>query len=177
MDVAEAIKARRSVRSYETNKKIEPEKLRLVLEAARLAPSAYNKQDCRYIVIDNKETLRELARACEDQNFIADAGAAICCCATNPQHWLSSGERTYPLDMAVAASFMMLQATELGLASCWIGAYSVSRVRRLLRIPEEVRVACIIVIGHPHYVPAPTTRKPMEEIFAAEHYDQPYAAD
>lgn len=173
MDIAEAIKKRRSVRSYK-NQPLEPEKLALVLEAARLAPSAYNNQDWRFVVVQNKETLAELSHVCDDQAYIAEAGAAIVCCSTNPEHTLSSEERAYPMDLSIAASFMMLQAVELELATCWVGAYNPNRLKRLLRIPEEARVACILVVGYPHYIPVETTRKPLEEIAAAEHFDQPF---
>ena len=175
MEVAKAIKKRRSVRSFK-NQPIEPEQLEKILEAARLAPSAFNNQDWRFVVVRNRETLQALARACDDQEFVAEAGAVICCCATKSEHVLSNGEPAYALDLAIAGSFIMLQATELELGSCWTGAYQSERVKRLLRIPEEVRVVGIIALGHSHYVPSATARKPLAEVVADEHFDQPYEA-
>ena len=173
MEVAKAIKKRRSVRSFK-NEPLEPEKLEQILEAARLAPSAFNNQDWRFVVVRNRETLKDLARACEDQDFVAGAGAVICCCATKTEHVLPNGELAYALDLAIAGSFIMLQATELELGSCWIAAYQSERVKRLLRIPETARVVSIIALGHSHYVPYATARKPLAEIAADEHFDQPH---
>lgn len=173
MDVAKAIRERRSIRSFE-NKRVEKEKIELVLEAARLAPSAWNRQDWRFVVIRNKETLKKLAVACEDQQHIAEADTLICLCATNPNEKMSGGERAYPIDLSIAASFMMLQAIELELGTCWIGAFNRDRVKTLLRIPDEVRIVSLLAVGYPHYVPAPSGRKELPEVAAAEHFDQPY---
>jgi nitroreductase len=173
MDVSEAIKKRRSIRSF-AKTRIEKEKLEKVLEAARLAPSAWNKQDWRFIVVRNKETLDKLAKACDDQKHVAEADTVICLCGTNPKEKMSGGEMAYSIDLAIAASFMMLQSTEMELGSCWIGAFNRHKVRTLLRIPDGVRVVSLLALGYPHYKPAPTNRRDLSEIVAEEHYDQPY---
>jgi nitroreductase len=173
LDVAQAIRNRRSIRSY-SDRKIEKEKLRAILEAGRLAPSAYNRQEWRFVVVRNKSRLKDLARACDNQEFVAEADTLICCCATESKHIATGGERTYPLNIACAVSFMMLEAVEQELGCCWIGAYNASRIKRLLRIPEEIRVVSLLVLGYPHYTPPPTERKKLGEVFAAEHYEQPF---
>jgi nitroreductase len=173
MDVAEAIKSRRSIRSF-AKTPVEREKIALVLEAARLAPSAWNKQDWRFVVVRNKETLKKLSLACDDQVHVAEADTVICCCGTNPNEFMSGGEKAYRIDLSIAASFMILQAVELGLGTCWIGAYNRDKVKTLLRVPDGVRVVSLIAIGYPHYVPAPTERKPLREVAAAENFNQPF---
>jgi nitroreductase len=161
------------VRSFEPTP-VEKEKIAQVLEAARLAPSAWNHQEWRFVVVRNKETLKKLALACENQAHVGEADTVICCCGTNPRMFMSGGEKAYRIDLSIAASFMTLQAVELGLGTCWIGAYNRDKVKRLLRIPDGVRVVSLLAIGYPHYIPAPTDRKPLNEIAAAENYEQPY---
>ncbi|MCK4856815.1 MAG: nitroreductase family protein [candidate division Zixibacteria bacterium] len=173
MDVAEAIKTRRSIRSYQ-NVPIEKEKIEKILQAAQLAPSAGNYQNWRFVMVRNKETIKKLAVICANQSFIADVDTVICCCGTKPDHVMSGGEKSYCVDVSIAMSFMMLQATELGIGTCCIGAYNQAKVKTLLRIPDDVRVASLLTFGYPHFTPAPTDRKPLAEIIAVEHYLQPY---
>jgi nitroreductase len=69
---------------------------------------------------------------------------------------------------------MMLQATELGLGSCWIGTFNEAKLKKLLRIPEEIKVVCLISFGYPHFVPPGADRKPLSEIVTIEHFAQPH---
>lgn len=173
MDVSEAIATRRSIRSFKPDP-IEKEKLRKLVEAARLAPSALNRQDWRIVTVRNKETLKKLAKICDDQQFVAEADTLFVCCATRTEHIMSGGEKAYRLDVAIAMSFIMLQAVELGLGSCWIGAYNQDRLKRLLRIPDKVRVVSLLAVGYPHYVPGATGRKQLPELIASENFTQSF---
>jgi nitroreductase len=173
MNVSEAISKRRSVRSY-TSAPVEPEKLELILQAARLSPSARNQQIWKFVVVRNKETKENLVHVCDEHAFLAEADTMICCCATKADLVLPNGEATHTMDLAVAASFMMLQATELGIGSCWIGTFNEAKLKKLLRIPEEIRVVCLISLGYPHFVPPASDRKPLSEIVSIEHFAQPH---
>jgi nitroreductase len=173
VNVSEAINKRRSIRSYK-NQPVEKEKLDLILQAARLSPSARNQQIWKFVVVRNKEALKKLAHACEDQMFVAEADTAICCCALVSDDFLANGEATHTLDLSVAITMMMLQATDLELGTCWIGAFNQDKVRRMLRIPEEVRIVSLLAIGYPHFTPPATDRKPLSEIMAVENFAQPW---
>ena len=85
MDVFEAIKKRESVREY-LPKPVEDEKIIKILEAGRLAPSASNRQEWRYVVVRDEETRRKLMRAANNQNFVAEAPVVIACCAETDNH-------------------------------------------------------------------------------------------
>lgn len=173
MNVSEAISKRRSVRSYKSAP-VEKEKLELILQAARLAPSARNQQIWKFIVVRNKETQKNLAYACEDQMFVAEADIVICSCALKCNDFLSNGEATHTMDLSIATSLMMLQATELGLGSCWVGAFNQDKVKKLLRVPDDVKVVSILTVGYPHFIPPATDRKKISEIIAVENFAQPY---
>ena len=107
MTVAEAIRNRYSCRAYE-DKPVEQEKLNHVLEAARLAPSAKNLQDWRFVIVTDKQTRLKLAEAANNQTFIADAGAIVVACS-NSDHVMRCGQPIAPIDVAIALEHIALQ--------------------------------------------------------------------
>ena len=168
MNVMEAIKTRRSVRSYQ-DRPVEEEKLQQVLEAGRLAPSSANRQEWRFVVVRDAGTRMNLMSAAKNQPFVGQAPVIIACCAETDQHVMTCGEMCYSIDVAIAVDHMTLAAWELGLGTCWIGAFYADQVREILGIPEEVPVVELLALGYPEKVPSPTGRLPMEEIV---HWDR-----
>jgi len=169
MDVMTAIQTRRSIRSYQ-DRPIEEEKLRLVLEAGRLAPSASNRQEWRFVVARDPDTRRKLALAANNQDFVGEAAAVIAACALETKRHMACGEKPYPIDLAIAVDHMTLKATEEGLGTCWIGAFQQERVKGILGIPEEVRVVALLPIGYPEHQPEARPRKPFDEVVAFEKW-------
>ncbi len=159
MTVAEAIRLRKSVRAW-VDRPVEEEKLRAVLEAGRLAPSASNKQEWRFVVVREEATRRKLGPAARDQAFVGEAPVVIACCAVTDEHRMSCGQLCYPIDCAIAIDHMTLAATELGLGTCWIGAFHEDKVKALLGIPEDVRVVELLPLGYPAD-PSPKDKKRM----------------
>lgn len=168
MDVMEAIRTRRSVRKF-SEKPIEEEKLKLVLEAARLAPSATNAQNWRFIVVRDKEKLQRLMEAADGQPFVGEAPCAIVVCGTK-RRIMDCGQPTDTVDCSIAASFMLLAAHSLGLGTCWLGHFYADKVKKALRIPEEVSVVTFIPIGYPAGEPEVRSRKDLKEIVSYEKY-------
>ena len=150
MNVFEVIRKRSSIRSF-INKPVEEEKIRLVLEAGRLAPSAKNLQEWRFIVVKKWEVRQELAYAANGQMFIGEAPVVIVACAVTNEYVMSCGQHCYPIDVAIALDHISLAAVELGLGTCWIGAFNESKVKEILKIPKEVRVVQLMPIGYPAY--------------------------
>ena len=169
MDVMTAIKTRRSIRSY-ADKPLEKEKLRLVLEAGRLAPSASNRQDWRFVVVRDPVTKEKLASAANNQRFVEEAGAVIIACALETERFMPCGEKPYPVDLAIAVDHMTLKAIEEGLGTCWIGAFQQDKVKEILGIPDEVRVVALLPVGYPAQQPGARPRKPFEEVFTFEKW-------
>ncbi|MCK5641759.1 MAG: nitroreductase family protein [Gammaproteobacteria bacterium] len=170
MNVSEAIKLRRSVRSYQ-EKEVEKEKLNKVLEAARLAPSASNRQEWKFIVVKDKETKEKLAIAASDQTFIAEAPIILVACATESQSIMLCGQPRYTVDVSIAMSFIILQARELGLGTCWIGAFEEPSVKEILGIPNHIRVVAITPLGYPAQDPPARPRKKLEQIVCFDKYE------
>ena len=148
MNVFEAIMKRRSVRGF-LDKSIEDEKLNAVLEAGRLAPSAKNRQEWRFVVVKNREVRRAVAEAANGQNFVGEAPVVIVACGITDGYIMSCGQPSYPIDVAIALDHISLAAVELGLGTCWIGAFNEDRVKKILGIPEEIRVVDLMPIGYP----------------------------
>ncbi|MCW3997835.1 MAG: nitroreductase family protein, partial [Candidatus Bathyarchaeota archaeon] len=150
MNVFDAIKKRRSIRSF-LETPVEEEKLNAVLEAARLAPSAKNFQEWRFIIVKNRKVREKIAQASNEQTFIGEAPVVIVACAVTDGYVLSCGQLCYPIDVAIALDHISLVAVELGLGTCWIGAFNEKKVKQILGIPEEVRVVELMPLGYPSF--------------------------
>jgi len=168
MDVSEAIRRRYSCRSY-ADRPLEKEQLDMILEAARQAPSAKNLQDWRFVVVTDKATKKKLAVAANGQTFIENAGAIIVAC-TASDHVMRCGQAIGPIDVSIALEHMCLQATELRLATCWIGSFYADKVRAVVGIPEEVQIIELLALGHPADSPKEHRREPIESIVSLEKW-------
>ncbi|MCD6451905.1 MAG: nitroreductase family protein [Acidobacteria bacterium] len=169
MDVFEAIKKRESVREY-LPKPVEDEKIIKILEAGRLAPSASNRQEWRYVVVRDEETRRKLMRAANNQNFVAEAPVVIACCAETDNHVMRCGQLCYPIDVAISIDHMTLAAVSLGLGTCWIGSFYEDQVKEILGIPPEIRVVELLALGYPKRLRGVKNRKPLSEIVMFEKW-------
>jgi nitroreductase len=169
MTVQEAIQLRFSVRAYQ-DQPVEEDKLLRVMEAARLAPSAGNRQEWRFVLVQDPETRQALAEAANGQAFVGQAPVVVVACAEGDPHVMTCGQLCYPIDVAIALEHLALQATAEGLGTCWIGAFQEDEVRKLLGIPAHVRVVELMPLGYPA-AQAPTKRRlTMEEIVKREKW-------
>jgi nitroreductase len=166
MDVAQAIRSRYSCRNY-SDRPLEKDKLHAVLEAARLAPSAKNLQDWRFVVVTDEQTKKKLAAAANNQTFLEAAGAIIVACTVS-DHVMRCGQAVGPIDVAIALEHMCLQATELGLATCWIGSFYQDKVKQVAGIPENVMIVELLALGYPADTPRQSRREPIEQIVSLE---------
>ncbi|MBN2336143.1 nitroreductase family protein [Candidatus Bathyarchaeota archaeon] len=168
MNVFDAIKTRRSVRRYKPEP-IPKEHLKQILEAARLAPSAGNRQPWRFVVATDPVLKKKLGVVARNQTWISDAGAIVAALAMdpkNPEVYEMWAER----DVMTAVEHMVLSAWELGYGTCWLGAFTEEKVKELLGVPEEMKVIVLLSIGVPDQKPGPKGRKPFEELFYGDRY-------
>ncbi len=168
MDLFEAIRGRRSVRSF-MDRPVEEEKLCAVLEAGRLAPSARNLQDWRFVVVRDAATRKRLAEAARNQEFVGQAPVVIAACGTSDMI-MTCGQPAYALDVAIAVDHMTLAAVAEGLGTCWIGAFYEESVKEILGIPEQIRVVALLLLGYSAQAARPTPRKKLDEILAYERW-------
>ena len=163
MTVQEAIQNRYSVRAYQ-DQAVEEDKLGRVLEAARLAPSAGNRQEWRFVVVREAETRQRLMDAANGQVFVGQAPVVIAACAEGEQHVMTCGQLSYPIDVAIALEHIALAATAEGLGTCWIGAFKEDQVKKILGLPEGVRVVQLMPLGYPANEAPAKRRLGIEEI-------------
>ncbi|HIH01550.1 TPA: nitroreductase [Thermoplasmata archaeon] len=170
MEVLDAIKARRSVRAYSTTA-VPDEVLEKVLDAGRLAPSAHNGQPWHFIVVKDEAKRQEMSKA-RWAKFLKESPVVIVGCGD-----AKASPEWYVVDTTIALQNMVLAATSEGLGTCWIGSFDEGLVRRLLKLPEQLKVVAMIALGHPRKkfdlaaaVVRGSNRKPMDEIVSHEEY-------
>jgi nitroreductase len=162
MAVLDAIRKRYSCRSYQ-DKSIEQDKLDCILEAARLAPSARNTQDWRFVVVTDKAIKSKVAGTTNRPEVFEKAGAIIAACS-NSDYVMRCGQAIGPIDVAIALEHISLQAADLGLGTCWIGSFDAGKVRQILTIPEDVAIIELMAVGYPADSKPEPKREPIEQI-------------
>ena len=168
MTVLEAIRKRYSCRAYQ-DRKIEREKLDIIFEAARLAPSARNTQDWRFVVVTDEETKRQVAATTNRPAVFEKAGAIIVACS-NSDYVMRCGQAIAPIDVAIALEHICLQAAELGLGTCWIGSFEPAKVEQILNIPDDIVIIELMAIGYPADSKPEPKREPIEKIVCYEKW-------
>ena len=167
MDTLETILSRRSVRKYRTDP-ITPEHFRQILQAGHQAPSAANRQPWHFVLVTEAAQKQELAKACRNQMWIADAA-----CILVGVGLVEKSPKWYPVDVAIAMENMILTAHSLGYGSCWIGAFEADEVKAVCEIPAECEVVALTPLGVPDVKPDARTRKDWDEVFSGGVYGQP----
>ena len=149
MDFETVIKTRRSVRSFASTD-VPDELLDRVLDAARSAPSANNKQPWHFVLVRDRSIRRRLAEVAAGQAFIAKAPVVIACCGqkyTDTYSWI--GSNMHVVDVTIAVDHLTLAARNEGLGTCWIGAFDHEAARQLLKVPDTHSVVMIVPVGYP----------------------------
>ena len=204
MDVVDAIKARRTVRSY-SERPVADELIEGLLEAARLAPSALNFQPWRFVVVTDRAKIDGIVAASYGQTWIAQAPVVIVCCAdTMPgqrmeryRQMVASGRFPQSLvdefarharekgltrqaatmkDTVIAMEHMALRAVELGLSSGIVGIFNDDIIKELLAIPREMIIVNILMVGYATEVPPPRPRFEMSAIAFRNEFGRPWTA-
>ena len=156
MDIFEAIKTRRSVRRFE-DRPVPEELIRKIVEAGQWAPSACNRQDWKFIIVDSTEVKEKLLRE-TTAHFVGKAPLLIFVVYSNRTDNLEY--RDHLLSAAMAAQNMQLAAHALGLGSCCINNLPIkSRLRRILNIPRSYDPVALLCMGYPKALPKPLKRK------------------
>lgn len=176
MDTLEAIRTRRAIRTYDPDHTISDAELRTMLSAARMAPSAFNIQHCRFVVVRDPALRRELRAVAWDQAHVTDASVLIVVCADrdawkkNPARYFNGAPQDVQQMMAekilayyegrewvqqdetmrssgLAAQTLMLAAADMGYQSCPMDGFDYEAVGRLINLPPNHVVAMFVVIG------------------------------
>jgi nitroreductase len=169
MGFLELAKKRYSVRAYKPVS-VENDKLQKVLEAARLAPTACNLQPFQFIVIHTKGKETELRRIYGASWFV-QAPIVICACGTPSQSWVrSDGKNYWEVDVTIAMDHLILAAADLGLGTCWVGAFNPDAAREVLSLPDDVEPIAFTPLGYPDDQPGYKNRKSMDKLVRYEQW-------
>ena len=169
MELMEAIKKRYSCRSYQ-GRPVEAEKLNQILEAARLAPSARNLQDWRFVVVTDADKRKALEGATANQKFVGQAPVVLVACSETARRMNCCGQPYSSIDVSIALEHIALAATALGLGTCWIGSFYPYKVRTILNIPSHIEVVQLMTLGYPADTPTERNRLPIEQIVCRERW-------
>jgi nitroreductase len=170
LDIYSAIDTRKSVRAFKDTG-VPDDVMTRLLEAARMAPSASNRQEWRFVVVRDSGARERLITAARGQRFVGQAPVVLVCCAETDEHKMPCGQLAYPIDVAIAVDHIALCAAAEGLGTCWIGAFDEGDVKDILGIPPEIRVVVLLPLGYPQ---DPTrvekSRRSLEEIARYDHW-------
>jgi nitroreductase len=163
MDIFEAIKKRRSIRSY-TGEAIPKEDLKKIVDAGRLAPCGRNRQPWDFIVVTNQAMIQKLSIAAE---WSAKAGAMIAVVMDNctSKYWVEDG--------SAAVENILLAATALGYGTCWLEGNALPHedsIKEWLNIPDNLKLLTLIPVGVPVEWPDPKGKKPLDEVLHWETF-------
>ena len=174
MDLYQVMKERRSVRKY-LNEPVPDEKLKRILEAARIAPSWSNLQCWRFVIVGDHERKKTIAASMPDNNPARravgeTAPLVIVLCADPSESGNPDGKDFYMLDAGLAMQQLMLAAHAEGLGTCWVGWFEEEKVRRACAIPEQYRVVALSPLGIPEKQPSERPRKDLTDIAFSENW-------
>jgi nitroreductase len=165
------IQQRCSVRAY-MNQPVEDEQLNLILNAARLAPTAANRQPVQIIVIHTAGRAAELKSIYGEEWFV-QAPLVLAVVGLPEQAWQRrryDGKSCLDIDAAIVMDHMILAAAELGLGTCWIAAFNPSAARAVLNLPPEVEPLLFTPLGYPAGAVRPKVRKELADLVRYEHW-------
>lgn len=149
MDMLETIRTRRSIRKY-LDKPVSEDRIRTLLEAAMMAPSAGNQQDWAFVVIDDRKLLDKIPAVHPFSKMVLQAPVAILVCGDLSKE---AHKGYWQQDCAAATQNILLAARALGLGTVWLGVYPrqerVDGLRQLLDLPDHVMPLALVPVGYP----------------------------
>lgn len=150
-----------SIRSFKS-KQIDENILKNILEAARHAPSVHNIQPWHFIVVLDNEIKNELSKG--QARFIEQSAFIVVGCG-DPHE----SPRWYEIEVAIAMQNMVLAAWIQGIGSCWVDLGNEEKIRKILGIPDKLKIVSLVAFGYPDKIPKLTWKKSMSEIV---HYNK-----
>jgi len=166
MDFEKVIKKRASIRRYSSKKVKLEQVMEIIEEAGNLAPSPGNLPIVRYVIVDDPKLVEKIGDACQQQ-FVQQAQFLVVICTDSKDVEKAYDKRTNMYvkhHVGAVIENMLLKITDMGLASCWVGAFSDNTIRNALNVPDNINIEAVIPIGHqPVYDKTTQKRKPTIE--------------
>ncbi|KYK29247.1 nitroreductase [Thermoplasmatales archaeon SG8-52-1] len=148
MEFKNVIKSRESIRDY-SDRKVEDEKINYVLECARFAPSWTNKQCWKFIIVKDKKIINDLSKTSIINRWLKNVPIIIIACGNPKESGYRNDISYFIVDVSIALEHLVLAATDKGLGTCWIGGFNEKKVKKILGIPDNIRVVALTPLGYP----------------------------
>ena len=181
MKFDQILRRRRSTRSFDS-RPVNKKDVISIVEAARLAPSACNSQTWRFVTVTRPESIRrichEAMRPVIPNLWLEQAPLVFVGCSqldviANRIGSGVTGIEYYQIDLGIAMEHMVLKATELGLGTCWIGWFDENTLKKILKIPQKIKISALLAVGYPKDESSrKRKRKPLEKIVFSEKWGQ-----
>ncbi len=180
MDTFEAIHKRQSIRKF-MDIPVPFDSVAQILRAGMDAPSPGNLHNYKIVLVQEEGTIKKLAEAALQQYWIETAKVIIVLCDEPEKierHYSKRGKDLYSIQgCAAMAENMLVSACALGLASCWVGAFEEDMVKRVLNIPDNIRVQAILPIGYPNEAVPRPQRPDIDKVVFVESYGRKFDMD
>lgn len=167
-DFFQTVRHRHSIRRYQKDMPVEPEKLHAILETAVTGPSAGDLQSYRIICVQDPGLRQQLAQAANGQSFVADAPVCLVFCTDTQRAAQEYGERGRKLfavqDATIAAAYAQLATVAAGMASTWVGFFDEQAVAQLLDLEADITPVAIMCVGYPAEIPTASPRRRLDEV-------------
>jgi nitroreductase len=141
-----------------------------LVEAARRAPSAKNRQPWRLVIARREDVRARLAEAAFGQDPAREARAVAAFCTTNVDYRMPNGHHAYPIDIGIASGFLMIQARAEGLGVHPMSTYDEQEVKEILTVPHSMRVVLLVLLGWPAEQPLLKERRSLDQIVSYAHW-------
>ncbi|MFT8350591.1 nitroreductase family protein [Clostridium saccharoperbutylacetonicum] len=171
------IEMRRSIRKY-SDKQVEDNQIKALLESARLAPSVNNTQPWNYIIVKSEKMRQKVVEASHNQKWMLTAPVFIVCvadisCRIKEEVYIDDNSPQDELkriirDTSISVGYMLLEANNLGLGICWVAEFTQEEIRPVLNIPTDKYIVGVITVGYPNENPKARPRKKLEDMI---HYE------
>ena len=163
MEFLELIQARYSVRAYKADP-VEEDKLARILEAARLAPTAANRQPFRILVVPTTGRQTELSRI-YPRPWFTQAPLLIAGCGVPAENWVRRDGKNYnDVDVTIAMDHLILAAADEGLGTCWVAAFDPIAAREVLQLEPGLEPVVFTPLGYAADSPRPKQRKALNDL-------------
>ena len=165
MNFDQLVNHRYSCRNY-SPEPINEKDFSKILEAARLAPTAANRQPFQIIIIktdDKQDDLRKIY----NRDWFIKAPLVLCICSDPQEGWIRHHYDNFSyasIDAAIVMDHITLQAADLELGTCWIGAFNPQAAKEILKIPDHIEPIAFSPLGYPLDKPTKKIRKPLSDL-------------
>jgi nitroreductase len=166
MEALEAIRARRSVRSF-TEKPVPREMVREIMDGARLAPSANNIQPWEFVVVTDQTTRERIAEVTDYGKFIADAPVCIAVFCRDTKYYLEDG--------CAATENILVGACGLGLSSCWVAGDKkryAKKINEILTVPDSYKLVSLLALGYSNIKASAYGKRKLDDIIHWENFEK-----